>query len=58
MVVPMPVSDAAAADGGDLARFLKEMSVSDPQPVPKLNVTISSVPNETTVILLEQRGRT
>jgi L-ascorbate metabolism protein UlaG (beta-lactamase superfamily) len=58
MVVPMPVSDAAAVDGGDLARFLKEMSVSDPQPVPKLNVTMSSVPNETTVILLEQRGRT
>lgn len=58
MVVPMPVTEAAAAADGDLAKFLKEMSVIDPQPVPKLNVTISSVPNETTVVLLEQRGKT
>ncbi len=58
MVVPMPLNDAAAAPEGDLTRFLKEMSVTDPQPVPRLNVTISSLPSETTVVLLEQRGRT
>ena len=57
LVVPLPLTDAAAAPDGDLARFLKEMSVSDPQPVPKVNVTISSIPTETTVVLLEQRGR-
>ena len=38
--------------------FLREMSVTDPQPVPKLNVTISSLPAETTVVVMEQRGRT
>ncbi|HKZ92571.1 MAG TPA: MBL fold metallo-hydrolase [Candidatus Limnocylindrales bacterium] len=57
LVVPMPLTEAAAAPDADLARFLKEMSVTDPQPAPKVNVTISSVPTETTVVLLEQRGR-
>jgi L-ascorbate metabolism protein UlaG (beta-lactamase superfamily) len=57
LVVPMPLSDAAAAPDADLSRFLKEMSVVDPQPVAKVNVTISSIPTETTVVLLEQRGR-
>ena len=33
------------------------MSVSDPYPVGSLKATISSIPNETTVVLLEQRGR-
>jgi L-ascorbate metabolism protein UlaG (beta-lactamase superfamily) len=56
LIVPLPVDDAAA--DGDLGRFLKEMSVTDPQPVPKLNVTISSLPSETTVVVLEPRGRT
>lgn len=58
VVVPMPLTEATASPDGDLARFLKEMSVTDPQPVPKLNVTISSLPSETTVVLLEQRGKT
>jgi L-ascorbate metabolism protein UlaG (beta-lactamase superfamily) len=58
LVVPMPVSDAAGAPDGDLGKFLKEMSVTDPQPVPRLNVTISTLPSETTVVILEQRGRT
>lgn len=58
MVVALPLTDAAAAPDGDLARFLKEMSTTSPQPVPRLNVTISSLPAETTVVLLEQRGKT
>ncbi len=33
------------------------MSVTDLQPVSSLKVTISSVPNETAVVRLEQRGR-
>ncbi len=57
MVVPLPLSEADATPDGHLARFLKEMSVIDPQPVPKLNATISSLPSETTVVLLEQRGK-
>jgi L-ascorbate metabolism protein UlaG (beta-lactamase superfamily) len=57
MVVPMPLSEAAAAPEGDLARFLKEMSSGHVQPVPRLSVTISSLPSETTIVLLEQRGR-
>jgi L-ascorbate metabolism protein UlaG (beta-lactamase superfamily) len=58
LVVPLPVTEDAAVGDADLSRFLKEMSVTDPQPVPKLNVTISSLPTETTVVVLEQRGRT
>lgn len=57
LVVPLPLTDAAARPDGDLGRFLKEMSVSDPQLVPKLTVSISTVPKETTVVTLEQRGR-
>jgi L-ascorbate metabolism protein UlaG (beta-lactamase superfamily) len=57
LVVPLPLGDAAGEPDADLGRFLKEMSVVDPQPVPKVNVTISSIPTETTVVLLEQRGR-
>ena len=57
MVVPMPLSEAAAAADGDLARFLKEMSSGQAQPVARLNASISSLPAETTIVLLEQRGR-
>ena len=56
LVVPLPINEAAA--DSDLGKFLKEMSVTDPQPVPRLNVTISTLPSETTVVVLEQRGRT
>jgi len=57
MVVPLPLTEAAAAPEGDLDKFLREMSATDAQAVPSLKVTISSVPNETAVVLLEQRGR-
>ncbi|MFV2064827.1 MAG: MBL fold metallo-hydrolase, partial [Chloroflexota bacterium] len=57
LVIPMPLTDAAGAPEGELERFLKEMSVTDPQPVPKLSVTISTVPRETAVVMLEQRGK-
>ncbi len=54
LVVPMLVGDD---QGQALERFLKEMSVTDPQPVPRLSVSISTVPQETTVVVLEQRAR-
>jgi len=57
LVVPMPLTEAAAAPEGDLEKFLKEMSAADLQPVSSLKATISTVPNETAVVLLEQRGR-
>jgi L-ascorbate metabolism protein UlaG (beta-lactamase superfamily) len=58
LVVPLPITEAAAKPEADLERFLKEMSASETQPVSSLKATISSIPNETTVVLLEQRGRT
>jgi L-ascorbate metabolism protein UlaG (beta-lactamase superfamily) len=58
IVVPLPRSGGPGATDADLERFLKEMSVSSLVPVPRLNVTISTLPSETTVVLLEHRGRT
>ncbi len=56
VVVPMPLDSAAEPD--EMARFLHEMSVQHGDPVPKLALTHSSLPTETTVVLLESRGRT
>jgi L-ascorbate metabolism protein UlaG (beta-lactamase superfamily) len=55
LVVPMPVGEEPQQA---LERFLKEMNVTDPQPVPRLSVSISTVPQETTVVVLELRART
>lgn len=57
MVVPLPLTEAAGRPEGELEKFLNEMSATDVQPVPTLKVTISTVPNETAVVMLEQRGR-
>lgn len=57
LVLPMPVAADATVADEDLQRFLHEMSVTDPQAVPKLNVSISTIPHETTVVVLEPRGR-
>jgi L-ascorbate metabolism protein UlaG (beta-lactamase superfamily) len=54
LVVPMPHGDDPDAA---LAKFLKEMNVTDPQPVAKLTVSISTVPQETTVVVLDSRGK-
>lgn len=54
LVIPMPVGDDPE---GALAKFLKEMNVTDPQPVAKLTVSISTVPAETTVVVLDSRGK-
>lgn len=55
-IVPMPM-DGDGAGGGELDRFLHEMSVAKGEPQPKLTVTVSSMPAETTVVLLDPRGR-
>lgn len=56
LIVPMALDDAGGS-GGELQRFLHEMSVQHGEPAPKLTVTLSSLPSETTVVLLESRGR-
>jgi L-ascorbate metabolism protein UlaG (beta-lactamase superfamily) len=56
-VVPLAVTgDDAATQPID--RFVHEMGASNLVPQPRLTVTISSVPDETTVVLLEPRGKT
>lgn len=56
LIVPMPIGGDEGAQAA-MDRFLHEMSVQDPVAVPKLNVTISTVPQETTVVVLESRGK-
>ena len=57
LVIPMPLGDEEQR-AHVLERFLKEMSVTDPQAVARLTVSISTVPQETTVVVLEARPRT
>jgi L-ascorbate metabolism protein UlaG (beta-lactamase superfamily) len=56
LVVPLAVGDEQTA-AAELEKFLREMGVQQVQPIPKLSVTISTVPQETTVIVLEPRNR-
>jgi L-ascorbate metabolism protein UlaG (beta-lactamase superfamily) len=57
LVVPLVVDADPAASKQALDRFLHEMGASNLVPQPRFSLTISTVPEETTVILLEQRGR-
>ena len=57
LVVPLTVNADPAASAHALDRFLHEMGASNLVPQARLAVTISTVPNETTVVLLEPRGR-
>lgn len=56
LIVLMPLVGASGSDG-ELSRFLHEMSVKQAEPAPKLAVTASTLPTETTVVLLESRSR-
>jgi L-ascorbate metabolism protein UlaG (beta-lactamase superfamily) len=56
IVVPMPVVDDGPAADESMAKFLHEMG-AEPTPQQKLTVTVSTVPNEPTTILLESRGK-
>jgi L-ascorbate metabolism protein UlaG (beta-lactamase superfamily) len=56
LVVPLAVGDEQTA-AAELEKFLREMGVQQVQPISKLSVTISTVPQETTVIILEPRNR-
>jgi hypothetical protein len=56
IVVPMPVCDDEAECAEALGKFFHEMG-TEPAAQPKLSVTASSLPAETTTVLLEARGR-
>jgi hypothetical protein len=56
LIVPMAI-DGAGGGAAELDRFLHEMSVAKSEPQPKLSVSVSSIPAETTVVLLDPRGR-
>jgi Beta-lactamase superfamily domain len=59
LVVALPVSEREADGEAAMGRFLHEMGVAQaPAPQSKLTVTISSVPQELTVVLLESRSKT
>ena len=57
LVVPLLVSEDEADAQSALAKFLHEMGVKDLVPQQKLTVTASSVPEETTIALLESRAK-
>jgi L-ascorbate metabolism protein UlaG (beta-lactamase superfamily) len=58
IVIPMHFSvDGASNDLGGPEKFLHEMAV-EPIRQPKAQVTPSSLPDETQVVVLEARGRT
>ena len=56
IVVPMPVCEDEADCDEALKQFLHEMG-AEPTVQPKLSVTLSSLPSETTTVLLESRGK-
>ena len=56
IVVAMPVCEEESACEEALAKFFHEMG-SQPATQPKLSVTASSLPAETTTVLLESRGK-
>ncbi len=56
IVVPMPISDDERVAADALAKFFHEMG-GEPTPQQKLTVTVSTVPAETTTVLLESRGK-
>ena len=56
IVVPMPICDEDADCAEALAKFLHEMGTG-PVTQPKLSVTATSLPLETTTVLLESRGK-
>ena len=53
----MPVCPDEADCADALAKFFHEMG-GEPTPQQKLSVTISTLPQETTAVLLESRGKT
>ena len=57
IVVPMPVCDSDEACEPLLAKFLHEMGSTASEPQPRLSITPGGLPDETTTVLLESRGK-
>ena len=57
IVVPMPVCEEEAECADALARFFHEVGAAAGAAMAKLSVTQSSLPVETTTVLLESRGK-
>jgi L-ascorbate metabolism protein UlaG (beta-lactamase superfamily) len=57
IVVAMPVCEPESDCAEALARFFHEMG-GEPTPQPKLSVSISTLPDEVTAVVLESRGKT
>lgn len=56
IVVAMPVCDDEADCSDAIAKFFHEMG-GTPAPQPKLSVSISTLPDEVTAVVLESRGK-
>ena len=56
IVVPLPICDDEADCADALKRFFHEMG-AEAVTQPKLSVTATSLPTETTTVLLEARGK-
>jgi L-ascorbate metabolism protein UlaG (beta-lactamase superfamily) len=57
LVIPMQFkTEASAGDLDSVERFLKELGVEAKTPEQRLNVTRSSIPSDTTVVVLNYRG--
>ena len=56
LVIAMPVCADESACADAVAKFFHEIG-GDPTPQPKLSVSISTLPQETTTVLLESRGK-
>jgi L-ascorbate metabolism protein UlaG (beta-lactamase superfamily) len=57
IVVPMVVCEDEAAGEEALAKFFHEMGATETAPQPRLSVLPSGLPEDTTTILLESRGK-
>jgi L-ascorbate metabolism protein UlaG (beta-lactamase superfamily) len=57
LVVPLPLGGELPGTDSAMEKFLHEMGAQSPEPQPKLSVTISALPQETTLVLLESRPR-
>jgi L-ascorbate metabolism protein UlaG (beta-lactamase superfamily) len=57
IVVAMPLDEESQGSRDVLAKFFHEMGGEPPTAQPKLSITISGLPAETTTVLLESRGK-
>jgi len=57
IVVPMPICEDEATCEPIVAKFLHEMGTTAGESQPRLSLTPSGLPDETTTVLLESRGK-